>query len=80
MDRVPGARSFPYSIVLSDTFLRGILHHEKIIIYDFDPESENAETAAGMALSLGFEQVFIMHGGFAEWLGGGYPVENGAVE
>lgn len=77
MDHIPGALSFPYSTILSDTFLLNLNHQKKMVIYDFDPASKNAEIAAGTALDLGFKQVFVMHGGFSEWLGNHYPVESG---
>jgi rhodanese-related sulfurtransferase len=76
LDHIPKARSAPLlKIIEHPELFREVDSDSMMICYGFEPEDEKAKQAAGLLKRSGFSQVFILQGGFAEWIKMGYPVE-----
>lgn len=76
LDHIPGACSVPYMEMLKR---RDLLQHENrdtaVVCYGFNPEDKQVKRAADLLKQWGFPKVTILHGGFAEWIEMGFPVE-----
>ena len=59
-------------------WLRVFDQDKKTILYDFDPSDQTVRGMARYANRRGIQQVFVLHGGFSEWLQMAYPVEKGS--
>jgi rhodanese-related sulfurtransferase len=76
LDHIPGARSAPLlKIMERPELFREVDFDSMMICYGFEPEDEKAKRAADLLKRNSFSQVFILQGGFAEWIEMGYPVE-----
>ena len=80
-DHIPGALSVPAAVFYRnpDT-LRIFDQDKKTILYDFDPSDQTVRSMARYAKRRGIQQVFVLHGGFSEWLQMAYPVEKGSEQ
>ena len=78
IDHIPGALSQPVFDFFNHTDLFEPRERDaKVILYDLERNSKNVRLMARQLVKEGFKNVFIMRGGFVEWLDKTYPVEKG---
>lgn len=76
IDRIPGAISLPLlAFYRSPRVLNDLDPAKTFILYCFEPGCREVSTLAGELAQRRFREVLILYGGFSEWLGKGYPVE-----
>ncbi len=76
LDHLPGAISIPWQQFLRDPGqVHSLRRYHQLIIYCFDPDCFEATALAKELTLFGFERVFVLFGGMAEWLEQGFPVE-----
>lgn len=78
LDHIPHAVSMPWlRLVRNPDALDTLALDRTYILYTFHSESAPCKTVAALMKNNGFEQIFILKDGFAQWLDIGLPVELG---
>ena len=76
IDHIPHAVSWPVSDILNrPEQMKSLDEKSRIVIYDFSAESPNSHVVARLARDFGIENVYVLFGGFSEWLQYGFPTE-----
>ena len=76
IDHILGALSVPLlSYYKSPEILNDLDKQNNYILYCFEPECQEASALAVEFIHYQFANVFVLSGGFSEWLEKGYPVE-----
>jgi rhodanese-related sulfurtransferase len=75
LDHIPGALSAPYFEILKRPDLLQYKSDDMAVVcYGFNPEDRKVRQVADLLKRKGFSKVFVLYGGFAEWIEMGYPV------
>jgi rhodanese-related sulfurtransferase len=75
--RIPGALHVP--VLEVERHMGEFARDREIILYCTCPNEASAAQAARLLMNNGFSRVRPLHGGLAEWIAAGYPVEDIAV-
>jgi rhodanese-related sulfurtransferase len=76
IDHIPGAFSIPlFTYYKSPEILEQFDKETTYILYCFEPECREAGALAAEFVGKGFNHIFVLNGGYSEWLEKGYPVE-----
>lgn len=79
LDHIPGAHHLSFNHLLSGfTADIGIQSDVKVIIYDQEGEMEQLKLAAISLQQAGYRNIYLLFGGYLNWLQKGYSVEQGA--
>ena len=78
IDRIPGSISLPFLDYFDNTDLMDDRDRESAyILYDFQRHSKSIRLVAKQLVKDGFRHIYVMQGGYIEWLDRKYPVEGG---
>lgn len=78
VDHIPDAITLPFFEFFDHTDLFHDRERNAVyILYDLERNSKNVRLMARQLARNGFTRVFVMRGGFVEWLDKKYPVERG---
>ena len=78
IDHVQGARSLPFE----DDFARSrvpdnLPMNSPIILYHLERDATEPKLIARFLSQRNFSSIYVMHGGYIEWLDKGFPTESG---
>lgn len=77
---IPGARSIPYRQFLRQPYqMLNSNRNNVYIVYDENKNLLKPRLIASLLKRSNLEHVFVLEGGFAEWIKGGNPVETGEI-
>ncbi len=78
IDRIPGSISLPFFDYFENTdLMNGRDRESAYILYDFKRHSKSVRLVAKRLVKEGFRHIYVMQGGYIEWLDRKYPVEGG---
>ena len=77
LHRIPGALYVP--VLEVERHMGSFARDREIVLYCTCPNEASAAQAARLLMNNGFSRVRPLHGGLAEWIAAGYPVEDIAV-
>ena len=80
IDRIPGSISLPFFNYFENTdLMAGRDRVADYILYDFQRHSKSVRLVAKRLIKDGFRHIYVMQGGYIEWLDRKYPVEGGDI-
>lgn len=81
LDHLKGAQSLPFYKFINQPGIFTLPEKDSIIIlYDFEQNSTKAPIMVQQLEQMGYQHVFFLRNGYAEWLEYGFPVEKGGIE
>jgi len=77
LDHIPSSLNLPPDIVLSGKADQILPDSGRVILYDQEGDLETLRRAAGRLSSTRFQTIYLIFGGYLNWLEKGYPVKKG---